>query len=55
MFKSQYKSRSPITPWMTLGIYATEVDAISSAVAKKNRGALIVRVLAKNGSLVYVN
>jgi hypothetical protein len=55
MYKSQYKSRSPVTPWMTLGTYATEADAIASALSKKKRGALIVRVLAKNGDLVYVN
>lgn len=55
MYKAQYKLRSPVTPWMTLGMYATEVDAITSALSKKKRGALIVRVLAKNGGLVYLN
>jgi ribosomal protein S18 len=49
MYKTQYKSRSPITPWQTTGTYANEADAISAAIKKKRAGALIVRVMDSHG------
>jgi hypothetical protein len=55
MFKAQYKTRSPYETWNTLGIYNSEGNAISSAMHKKKRGALMVRVLDKRGAVVYVH
>lgn len=52
-YKSQYKNKSPYESWTTLGSYSTEAQAISAALAKKNRGALLVRVLNKQGLVVY--
>jgi hypothetical protein len=53
MYKAQYKKNSPYESWTTLGSYGTEAQAISSAIAKKNRGALLIRVVDKKGSVVY--
>ncbi len=53
MFKVQYKNKSPYESWTTLGTYGSEAQAISAAIAKKNRGALIIRVVDKKGSVVY--
>jgi len=55
MFKTQYKTRSPFETWNTLGIYNSESNAISTALLKKKRGALIVRVVDKLGAVMYVN
>lgn len=54
MFKAQYKTRSPYESWSTLGIYNSEANAISSAMQKKKRGALLVRVMDKRGAVVFV-
>jgi deoxycytidylate deaminase len=54
MFKAQYKSRSPYESWNTLGMYTSEANAISSAMLKKKRGALLVRVVDQRGGVVYV-
>jgi hypothetical protein len=54
MFKAQYKTRSPYETWNTLGVYNSEGNAISSAMHKKKRGALMVRVVDKRGAVVYV-
>lgn len=54
MFKAQYKTRSPYESWSTLGIYNSEANAISSAMQKKKRGALLVRVVDKRGAVVFV-
>ena len=54
MFKAQYKTRSPYETWNTLGNYNSEANAISSAMHKKKRGALMVRVVDKRGAIVYV-
>jgi hypothetical protein len=54
MYKAQYKTRSPYETWNTLGIYGSEANAISSAMQKKKRGALLVRVVDKRGGVVYV-
>ena len=53
MFKAQYKKNSPYESWTTLGSYGSEAQAISVAIAKKNRGALLIRVVDKKGSVVY--
>ena len=53
MFKAQFKTKSPYESWTTLGHYSSESPAISAALAKKNAGALMVRVTDKSGSVVY--
>jgi hypothetical protein len=55
MYKTQYKTRSPYETWNTLGTYNSEANAISSAMEKKKRGALLVRVIDKCGAVVFVN
>jgi hypothetical protein len=55
MFKAQYKTRSPYESWNTLGIYNSEISAIASALLKKKRGALLVRVTDKRGNLTFIN
>lgn len=54
MFKAQYKSSSPYESWNTLGIYNSEANAIASAMQKKKRGALMVRVVDKRSAVVFV-
>lgn len=53
MYKAQFKSKSPFESWTTLGTYGSEESAISAALQRKTRGALLVRVLDKKGSVVY--
>ncbi len=53
MYKAQFKRNSPYESWSTVGSYGTEQAAISAALAKKNQGALLVRVTDKNGGVVY--
>ena len=53
MFKAQYKSRSVSEIWSTIGLYRAESSAINAALSKKNAGALLVRVIKKDGSVVY--
>lgn len=53
MYKVQYKSNSPYGVWQILGSYGTESQAISMALSKKNKGAILVRVLDKTGKVVY--
>ncbi len=53
MFKVQFKARSPYGAWQTVGTYGTESQAMASAIAKKNSGALLVRVTDKKGSVIY--
>ena len=53
MYKAQFKTKSPYESWTTLGTFGTEAPAISAALTKKNQGALLVRVVDKNGSVVY--
>jgi hypothetical protein len=53
MYKVQFKAKSPYGAWQVVGNYGTESQAISSALAKKRAGALLVRVLDKSGSIVY--
>lgn len=53
MYKAQFKSKSPYESWTTLGTFGTEAAAISSALQKKKSGAILVRVVDKNNSVVY--
>ena len=53
MFKVQFKAKSPYDSWQTLGNYGTESQAISMALAKKAKGAILVRVLDKQGRFIY--
>ena len=53
MFKAQYKKKSPYESWTTLGSYGSESQAIAAAISKKNRGALLIRVVDKKGAVVY--
>ena len=53
MYKAQFKNRSPYESWTTIGSYGTEGPAISAALARKKKGAIMVRVIDKNNSVVY--
>lgn len=53
MYRAQFKSKSPYESWITIGTYGTEATAISSAMQKKKKGALMVRVIDKTNSVVY--
>lgn len=53
MYKAQFKSRSPYEAWTTIGTYGTESPAISAAMQKKKKGALMVRVVDKNNAVIY--
>jgi hypothetical protein len=55
MYKVQYKAKSPYGSWQILGSYGTESQAISMALSKKNKGAILVRVLDKSGKVLYSN
>jgi hypothetical protein len=53
MYKAQFKRNSPYESWTTIGHYGSEAAAISSALAYKNKGMIMARVIDKNGSVVY--
>ncbi len=53
MYKAQFKSKSPYESWTTIGTFGTEAQAISAALQKKQKGAVMVRVVDKNNSIVY--
>lgn len=53
MYKVQFKNKSPFESWTTLGHFGTEAAAISAALTRKNKGAVLVRVTDKNGGIVY--
>lgn len=53
MYKAQFKNKSPFESWNTLGHYGTEQAAISAALQKKVKGAIMVRVTDKKGGVVY--
>jgi hypothetical protein len=55
MFKAQFKSKSPYESWTTIGTYGSEAPAVSAAMARKSKGAIMVRVLDKNGAVIYSN
>lgn len=53
MYKAQFKNNSPYEAWTTLGHYGNEQGAIAAALARKTKGALLVRVVDKNGAVIY--
>lgn len=53
MYKAYFKKNSPYETWAIIGTYSSEQSAISAAIQKKNRGAIMVRVTDKKGSVVY--
>ena len=55
MYKAQYKTRSPYESWTTSGSYSGESEAINNAQRKKSAGALIVRVVKADGSVIFSN
>jgi len=55
MFKAQFKSKSPYETWTTIGTYGSEAPAISAAMARKQKGVIMVRVIDKNGAVIYSN
>jgi len=55
MYKAQFKSKSPYESWSGIGVYGNETSAIAAALAKKNKGALMVRVVDKKNRVIYSN
>jgi hypothetical protein len=55
MFKAQFKSKSPYETWSNLGSFGSEQTAVAAALNKKRKGALMVRVLNKQGAVIYSN
>ena len=53
VYKAQYKANNAYESWTGIGTYGSESEAINAAMRKKNAGAFIVRVVDKNGSVVY--
>jgi hypothetical protein len=53
MYKSQYKLNNAYESWSSLGSYSSESDAINSAMRKKTAGAFIVRVVNKQGAVIF--
>jgi hypothetical protein len=55
MYKVQFKKNSPYESWTTAGSFGTESQAINAALAKKNAGAILVRVIDKKKHVVYTS
>jgi hypothetical protein len=53
VYKAQYKANNAYESWTNIGTYSSESEALNVAMKKKNSGALMVRVMDKNGSVVY--
>jgi hypothetical protein len=53
MYKAQFKSKNPYESWTTIGTYGTDSAAISAALNRKKMGAILVRVIDKNNSVIY--
>lgn len=53
MFKVQYKRNNPFESWKAGGSFGSEQSAINAALNRKRQGALLVRVIDKNKSVVY--
>lgn len=53
MYKTQFKSKTPFEAWSTAGSYGSESQAIATAMRKKQSGAVLVRVIDQNNSVVY--
>lgn len=52
MYKAQYKADKACESWTTIGTYGSQSEALNIAVKKKNSGALMVRVVEKDGSVI---
>jgi hypothetical protein len=55
MYKAQFKRHNPYESWTTIGTYGSEQTAMSAAMSYKNKGMIVVRVVDKNGSVIYSN
>ena len=55
MYKAQYKSKNSYEIWINLGSYGSEAQAISRATRKKDAGAFMVRVIDRDGAVVFSN
>ena len=55
MYRAQYKAKNAYESWTGIGSYGSESDALNAAMRKKNAGAFIVRVVDKNGNVVFSN
>lgn len=53
MYKAEFKAKSPFESWKAIGSYGSEAQAIASALQKKTRGAILVRVVDSKGHVVY--
>lgn len=53
MYKAQCKAKNAYESWTIIGSYGSESEALNVAVKKKNSGALMVREIDNNGSVVY--
>ena len=53
VYKAQYKAKNAYESWTSIGTYGSESETLNVAIKKKNSGALMVRVVDKNGSVVY--
>jgi hypothetical protein len=53
MYKAQFKSKSPFESWTTIGTFGNEQGAVAAALARKSKGALLVRVVDNKGAVVY--
>ena len=53
MYKTQFKNKTPFEAWSTAGTYGSESQAISTALRKKQAGAVLVRVIDQNNAVVY--
>ena len=55
VYKAQYKSKNSYEIWINLGSYGSEAQAISRATRKKDAGAFMVRVIDRDGAVVFSN
>jgi hypothetical protein len=55
MYKAQYKAENAYESWTGIGSYSSDSDAINAAMRKKNASAFVVRVVDKNGKVVFSN
>mgnify|MGYP005671647553 FL=1 len=53
MYKAQFKANTANEVWSNIGTYSSESQALNVAMKKKSSGALMVRVVDKNGNTVY--
>ena len=53
VYKAQFKSHNAYESWSGIGSYGSESEAINAALRKKQAGAFLVRVVDKNGNVVF--